>query len=119
MFGFIQEVFVVAMSFFSCNALECVSVNNQECKVRSEIININCNEPLFYPCSFNINKCGSSCNNINDSYAKLCFPDVIKNINVKVFNLISRTNETRYIEWHETCIFKCRLESSVCDNKQK
>ena len=36
------------------------------------------------------------CNNINDPYAKLCVPDVIKNINVKVFNLISRTNETRH-----------------------
>ena len=29
-------------------------------------------------------------------------PDVSKNMNVKVFNLISRTNETRYIKWHET-----------------
>ena len=39
------------MSFLTCNALKCVSMNNQECKVRPEIININSNEPLFYPCS--------------------------------------------------------------------
>ena len=38
-------------------------------------------------------KCGGSCNNINDPYAKLCVPDAFKNINVKVFNLMSRTNE--------------------------
>ena len=35
-----------------------------------------------------------------------------------MFNLISRTNETRHIEWHETCKCKCRLDASVCNNKQ-
>ena len=48
----------------------------------------------------------------------MCLPDVIKNINVKVFNLMSRTNETRRIEWHETCKCKYRLDASVCNNKQ-
>ena len=42
-------------------------------------------------------KCSGSCNNINDPYAKICVPDVVKDLNVKVFNLMSRTNETRYI----------------------
>ena len=54
----------------------------------------------------------------NDPYAKLCVPDVVKNLNAKVLNLISRTNETRHIEWHETCKCKCRLDASVCNNKQ-
>ena len=36
----------------------------------------------------------------------MCVPDVAKNLNVKVFNLMSRTNETRHIKWHET--FKCQ-----------
>ena len=88
---FIKTVFVVAMSFFSCSALKCVSMNNQECKVRPKIINININEPSFYPEMVVVN-------NINDPYANLCVPDVSKNMNVKVFNLISRTNETRYIK---------------------
>ena len=39
-------------------------------------------------------------------------------MNIKVFNLILRTNETRYIKWHETCKYKCRLDVSVCNNKQ-
>ena len=51
--------------------------------------------------------------------AKICVPDVIKDLNVKVFNLMSRTNETRHIKWHETCKCKCRLDASVCDNKQR
>ena len=64
-------------------------------------------------------KINGSCNNINDPYAKLCVPDVTKNLNDRVFNLVSRTNETRDIEWHETCKYKCRLDGSVCNNKQR
>ena len=52
----------------------------------------------FYPYSIKINKCKGSCNTINDPYSKLCVPDTIKHINVKVFNLMSRINETRHIE---------------------
>ena len=74
------------MMFFSCNALKCVSVNNQECKVRLAVININSNEPSFYPYNTLPNKCSGSCNDINDSNAKLCVPDVAKNMNIKVFN---------------------------------
>ena len=89
MFGFIKKVFVVTMTFLvsNVNPLECVSMNNQECKIRSEIINNN--EPVFYPFSIEANKCSGSCNNINDPYARSCVLDVIKNINVKVFNLVS------------------------------
>ena len=124
MFGFIKKVFFTAMTLFSSNvlnvdSLEWVSVNNQECKIRSEIINVDTNEPMFYPYSIEINQCKDSCNIINDAYAKLCLPDTIKNINVKVFNLMSRTNETRHIEWHKTCKYKCRLDARACNNKQR
>ena len=123
-FEFIKKCFFTAMTFFNfnlsnVNSLNCVSMNNQKCKLRSEIINVNTNEPMFYPYSITINKCKCSCNTINDQYAKLCVPDTIKNINVKVFNLMSKTNETRHIKWHKTCKFKCRLDASVCNNKQR
>ena len=97
-FGFIRQIFFKAMTFFSCNALKCVSMNNQECKIRPETTNINSKEPSFYPYNILVNKCSGNCNNMNDPYAKLCVPDVVKNINVKVFNIILRTNETRHIE---------------------
>ena len=101
MLGFIKKCFFTAMTFFSYNvlnasSLECVSMNNQECKTRTKIINTNNNEPVFYPFSIKVSKCNGikvskcsgSCNNINDPYAKLCVPDVVKNINVKVFSLM-------------------------------
>ena len=67
------------------NSLECVSMCKPECKVRPDIINVNNDEPSFYPYSVKISKCSGSCNNINDPYAQLHVPDVVKNINVKVF----------------------------------
>ena len=99
--------------------MKCVTVDNEECKIRAKLIDINSNESLFYPFSININECSGSCNNINNPYPKLCVPDVAKNINVKVFSLMSRNNETRRIEWHETCKCKCRLDGSVCIKKQR
>ena len=93
-------------------------MNNQECKVRPQIVNFNCEELRFFPFSIKTSKCGGCCNNINNPYAKLCVSDVVKKLNVKVFYLMSITNETRHIEWHETCKCKCRLDGSACNNKQ-
>ena len=73
-------------------------MNNQACKVRPEIINVSSNEPVFYLFTIKTSKCSGSCNNINDPYAKICVPDVVKDLNFKVFNLMSRTNETRHIK---------------------
>ena len=102
MLGFIKMCFFTRLAFLSTltsiNLLSCISMNNQECKVRPQIVNVNSDEPVFYPFSIKTSKCSGSCNNINDPYAKMCVPDVVKNLNVKVFNLMSRTNETRRIE---------------------
>ena len=80
------------------NSLECVSMNNRECKVREEVINVNTNNPVFYPFSIKVNKYSGNCNNINDPCARLCVPDVVKNINLKVFNLVSWSNQTKQIK---------------------
>ena len=92
MFWFIKKCLV------STTPLSCISMNNQACKVRPEIINVNISEPAFYPFSIKTSKCSGSCNNINDPYAKICVPDVVKELNVKVFNQMLRTNETRHIK---------------------
>ena len=69
-------------------------MNNQECKVRPQIVNVNADDPVFFPFSIKTSKCSGSCNNINDPSAKLYISDV-KKLNVKVFNLMLRTNEIR------------------------
>ena len=79
-------------SLVSTTLLSCVSMNNQVCKVKPEIINVNSNEPVFYSFSIKTSRCSGSCNNINGPYAKICVPDVVKDLNVKVVNLMFRTN---------------------------
>ena len=46
-----------------------------------------------------------NCNNMNTPYARICVPDTVKNLNVKVFNLMTLTNKTRHIKWHESCVY--------------
>ena len=76
MFEFIKQIFISKMMFFNgllnVNQLECISLKNQECKVRPEIFNISSNDPIFYPFNIKINKCSGICNNISDSYARIC-----------------------------------------------
>ena len=57
-------------------------MNNQECKVRLKIVNVNGGHPVFFPFIIKTSKCSGSCNNINNPYAKLCVPDVVKILNL-------------------------------------
>ena len=101
MFRFIKKCFLIGSLFLSSlvttTSLSCISMNNQACKAGPEIIGVNSNNPVFYPFSIKTSKCSGHCNNINDLYAKICVSDVIKDLNVIVFNVISRTNEKRHI----------------------
>ena len=83
-----------------------------------KIIDLNKNEPVFYPYSVKVNKCSGDCNNINDPMAKLCIPDIVRDMNIKVFNLLARINETKKIVWYETCKCDCRLTSAICNDRQ-
>ena len=120
---FIKKFFFTGSLFLSnlvsITSLSCISMNNQACKARPEIINVSSNNPAFYPFSIKTNKCSGSCNNINDPYTKICVLDVVKDLNVKVRNLMSRSNERRLAKCHETCKCICRLDANVCNNKHR
>ena len=122
-FEFVKKVFFEGLATLSgftiANSLICISMNNQECKTRPQVVNVNGDELVLFPFSIETSKCSGSCNNINYPYAKICVPDVVKNLNVKVFNLMSRINGTMYVEWHETCKCECKFGANVCHNKQR
>ena len=122
-FRFVQKVFFIGLTILSsctnASSLSCIAMINQECKTKPQIVSVNSNSPIFYPFSIKTNKCSGNCNNINSPYRKICVPDIIKNLNGKVFNLMSITNEIRFIEWHETCKCECRLDEVVSNNKQR
>ena len=74
MLGVIKKYFFTGLAFLliltSVNLLSCISMNNQECKVRPQIVNVNNEEPVLFPFSIKTSKCRGSCNNINNPYAK-------------------------------------------------
>ena len=74
---------------------------------------------MFLPVSIKTSKCSGSWNSIHYPYAKICVPNVVKNVNVKALDLMSRTNETRLIKWHEMCKFECKFGANICNNKQR
>ena len=66
MFRFVKQIIISTMMFFSSlssmNSLECVSMNNQECKVRPKIADVSSNDPIFYSFRITVNKCSGNCN---------------------------------------------------------
>ena len=113
----------LAISLFNVlkvNVLECLSVINRECKPKPKILDVNegIGEAWFHPYNVLVNKCSGSCNTLEDPMTRICVPNIIKNVNIKVYNFLMRLNETRNVLWHESCNCICLLNSSVCNSKQ-
>ena len=107
-------------SIIKTRALECVSAINRKCIPRPKILDVNegVGEASLYPYNVLVNKCSGSCDTLDDHMARLCVPNIIKRINMKVYNFLMRLNETRNVLWHESCKCVCKLNSSVCTNEQ-
>ena len=124
MFGLIEKAFFAGLTILSSVNLwtvtpqRCISITNQECKIRPERVNVNSDDPVFYPFSIKTSKSVVAVK-MSMIHIQNCVPDVAKNISLKVLNLMSRTNETRHIKWRETCKCKCRLDASVFSSKQR
>ena len=114
------DLTISLFSIIKTRTLECVSVVNQKCMPRPKILGVNegVNEALFYPFNVLVNKCSRSCDTLDNPKAKLCDPNVIKRVNMQVYNFLMMVNETRNVLWHESCKCVCKLNSSVCNNKQ-
>ena len=91
-FRFVKKLFFIGLkilrNFTNASSLSCISMKNQDCKTRPQVVNDNGDEPVFFPFSIETSKWSGSCNNINYPHGKIRIPDVIKNLNVKVFNLM-------------------------------
>ena len=116
----IIKLLISLFGIIKTKALECVSVTNQECMPRPKILDVNegVGEALFYPYNVLVNKCSGSCNTLDDPMAKLCVLNIIKRVNMKVYNFLMTLNEARNVLWHESCKCVCQLNSSACNNNQ-
>ena len=116
----IISLLISLFSIIKTKALECVSVVNKKCMPRPKILNVNeeIGEALFYPYNVLVNKCSGSCDTLDNPMSKICVPKIIKGVNMQVYNFLLRLNETDNVLWHESCKCVCKLNSSVCNNKQ-
>ena len=97
-------------------AKDCFLLKNQECGIKKVIID---NDYMTFPYKIGVDRCVGSCNDVDSPYYKVCLPDVVKNISVKVFDMISPRNELKNITFHKSCKCHCLLDEKVCNNKQK
>ena len=116
----IINLLISLFSIIKTKALKCVSVVNQKCMPRPKILNVNegIGEALFYPYNVLVNKSSGSCNTLDNPMSKICVPNVTKGVNMQVYNFLMRLNETHNVLWHQSCKCVCKLNSSVCNNKQ-
>ena len=78
---------------------------------RPKILEVNegIGEALFYLNKVLVNKCSGSCDTLDNPVSKICFPKIVKNVNMQVYNFLMRLNETRNVLWHESCKCVCKL----------
>ena len=116
----IISLLISLFGIIKTKALECVSVVNQKCMPRPKILDVNevVSEALFYPYNVLVNKCSGRFDTINNHMAKLGVPGIVKRVNMQVYNFLMNLNETRNVLWHESCKCICKLNSSICNNKQ-
>ena len=118
MFSFIKQVFIVLLSVSSSLArvakvsdqTKCVSLNDETCMVTTTLIDLNSIELKYYPFLSSLDKCNGSCNVLS---SKICVPKETKDINVKVFNVITNKNDAKTIAKHISCDCKCKLNSTT------
>ena len=76
----------------TANSLKGISLKNQECKVREVVVK---SGHMTFPYDIKVNRCSGNCNNITNPCAKVCVPDIIKNVTGKVFDLMTLTNKIK------------------------
>ena len=80
-------MFIVLLTFSDSLATKCLSLNDEPCMVRHNLIHLNLGELRYHPFMISLDKCTGSCNSISP---KICVPKKTRNINVKVFNTITK-----------------------------
>ena len=99
-------MFTVLLSFSESLATKCLFLNDEPCMIRPTLMNMNPVE-LKYT---------GSCNVLSP---KIWVLKELKDIYVKVFNMITNKNKAKAITEHISCDCKCKFSSTTCNSKQK
>ena len=113
MFKLTKHAFIALLSFSETLATKCIPLSKETCKIRPTLINLNPLELKYYPLMISLEKCSGSCNSVNDLYRGIYVFYIKRNINVKVFNMMTNKNEAKAMVKHISCDCKCKFKSKM------
>ena len=125
MFALIKKIFIRLITALvnGVNQTKCVSLNNQKCFIQPCLINLHPNkynqEFYYYPFAVKLNRCAGSCNAFNDLSSKVCVPNKTEDLNIHVFNLITKKNESKLLTKDISCKCKCKFVGRKCNSNHR
>ena len=87
--------------------------------VRPTLIDLNHVELNYYSFMVSLGKCSWSCSSADELSTKICVPSKTKDINVKLFNMITNKNEAKAMVKHISRDCKCKFNSATCNSNKK
>ena len=122
MFGLIKKLFFALLTGLinGSDHTKCLSLSNMKCMTQPFLINLHPNEYSqefhYYPFAVKLNRCVESCNTLNDLSNKVCVPNKTEDLNLRVFNMITRINESKTLTKHISCDCKCKFVGKKCNS---
>ena len=107
------------MSFSGILATKCVSLNNEPCLDRPTLFDLNSNEFHYYPFRVSLDRCNESCNTVDDLSSRICVSNKAEDVNLNVFNVITRINESKTLTKYISSDFKCKFDGRKSNLNQK
>ena len=111
MFKFLKKIFIglLTSTVDASEHTKCVSLH--KCATQPTLINLHPNLHTqglcYYPFAVNLDRCGGSCNTVNDLSNKACVPNETEDLNLRIFIMITGINESRTLTKHISCKCKC------------
>ena len=106
MFKIIFKIFIGLLTSIlnASNHTKCASLRNQKCEIQPTLTNLHpneyCREFHYYPFAVKLARCVRSYNTFNDLSNKLCVPNKTEDLNLRMFNIITRINESKTLSKH-------------------
>ena len=116
MLGLIKKILIVSLTGLvnGSNHTKCVLSSNQKCIIQPTLIKLHPNEYSqefhYYPFSVKLDRCVKTCNTLNDLSNKVCVPNKTQDLNLSVFNTITRINESKTLTKDISCECKYKFD---------
>ena len=99
-----------------------MSINNQQCVVRSTSIDLNTDDIHYYSFTLNVDRCDGSYDTVEDLFleycCRICIPNLTEDVDLKVFNMMKGISESKTLIKNISCEYKCEFDGTKYNSKQ-